>query len=68
MKCDGIPVPFPEAIGDNPVSRMLLAVNQLLIWFFLKIFSYQIFMVVSPLPTLDDLLISSRAPVKESSN
>jgi 2-polyprenyl-3-methyl-5-hydroxy-6-metoxy-1,4-benzoquinol methylase len=68
MKCDGIPVPFPEAIGDNPVSRMLMAVNQLLIWFFPKIFSYQIFMVVSPLPTLDDLLISSRTPVKESSN
>jgi hypothetical protein len=68
VKCEGIPVPFPEAIGDNPVSRMLIAINQLLIWFFPKIFSYQIFMVVSPLPTLDDLLISSRALVKESSD
>jgi len=68
MKCEGIPVPFPEAIGDNLMSRMLLAVNQWLIWFFPKMFSYQIFMVVSPLPTLEDLLASSRSPIKGSAD
>jgi glycosyltransferase involved in cell wall biosynthesis len=52
----GIPAPFPLALGDNPVSRLLLQVNKLLIRLSKRLFSYQIFMVVTPLPSAEWLL------------
>jgi glycosyltransferase involved in cell wall biosynthesis len=52
----GVPGPFPLALGDNPWSRILLRTNQLLIRVARGLFSYQIFMVVEPLPSLDYLL------------
>ena len=52
----GIPAPYPLALGDNAVSRMLLWINYLLIRMAKSIFSYQIFMVVRPLPSLEWLL------------
>jgi hypothetical protein len=52
----GIPAPFPLAVGDNWLGTLLLAINRILIRVSRSLFSYQIFMVVRPLPTLDWLL------------
>ena len=52
----GIPAPFPLAVGDNWFGRLLLAINRILIRISRSLFSYQIFMVARPLPTLDWLL------------
>src|SRR5579872_4541127 len=52
----GIPAPFPLAVGDNALARFLLGMNHLLIAISRSLFSYQIYMVVRPLPTLEWLL------------
>jgi glycosyltransferase involved in cell wall biosynthesis len=52
----GIPAPYPLAIGDNLLSRMLLAVNRILIHFSRGLFSYQMAFVVRPRPTINHLL------------
>jgi glycosyltransferase involved in cell wall biosynthesis len=52
----GIPGPFPLVFGDGWVSSALLAVNSALIRVARGLFSYQIFMSVEPLPSLDYLL------------
>lgn len=52
----GIPAPYPLAIGDNIASRALLAVNRVLISLRRQIFSYQIFLVIRPRPSLEWLL------------
>jgi glycosyltransferase involved in cell wall biosynthesis len=52
----GIPAPFPLAVGDNWLGRSLLTIDRILIRCCRSLFSYQIFMVVRPLPTLDWLL------------
>lgn len=55
----GIPAPFPKALGDNRLSRALLAVNRLLIAISKGTFAYQMFLVVRPLPSLTFLLDSA---------
>src|SRR5581483_2583192 len=40
----GIPAPFPMALGDGPLARFLLAVNQALIRLLPRWFSYQMFL------------------------
>lgn len=52
----GIPAPFPLALGDNALSRTLVRLNHLLIRAWRSLFSYQIFMTVRPLPSLESLL------------
>jgi glycosyltransferase involved in cell wall biosynthesis len=52
----GLPAPFPLAFGDNAGSRFLLALNRFLIEIWRGGFSYQIYMVVKPLPSLPYLL------------
>jgi glycosyltransferase involved in cell wall biosynthesis len=52
----GVPAPFPLAIGDNLVSRLSLNLNRLLIGISKRLFSYQILMVVTPLPSVEWLL------------
>ena len=56
----GIPAPFPKALGDHFFSRTLLALNRFLIKLSLGMFSYQIFVRVKALPTVDDLLEATR--------
>ena len=46
----GIPAPFPKALGDNFLSRALLAVNSALIWFSKTLFAYQIFVEAETTP------------------
>jgi 2-polyprenyl-3-methyl-5-hydroxy-6-metoxy-1,4-benzoquinol methylase len=46
----GIPAPFPKALGDNFLSRALLAVNSGLIWLSKTLFAYQIFVEAETTP------------------
>jgi glycosyltransferase involved in cell wall biosynthesis len=52
----GLPAPFPLALGEHWLARLLLKVNSLLIRVSKGLFSYQIGMVVSARPTLSLLL------------
>ena len=52
----GVPAPFPLAFGDNRFARALLWINRVLIRLSKPLFSYQMFMVIRPLPSLDWLL------------
>ena len=55
-RIEGIPAPFPLALGDNGLSRVLLRLNAILIRVAPGLFSYQIFAVMTPSPTVDALL------------
>ena len=59
IETHGVPAPYPLAIGDNFVSRSLLALNRLLIGVSRGLFSYQIFMRLKARPSLDGLLASA---------
>jgi SAM-dependent methyltransferase len=52
----GIPAPFPEAIGDNLISALLLKLNTLMISISRTLFSYQMAFIVQPRPTINQLL------------
>ena len=52
----GIPGPFPLALGDNALSRVLMGLNRLLIRFSRGVFSYQIMMRAKAQPVLENLL------------
>jgi uncharacterized membrane protein YdjX (TVP38/TMEM64 family)/glycosyltransferase involved in cell wall biosynthesis len=56
LETKGVPGPFPLAFGDRWLGRSLLAVNTALIKLQRGVFSYQIYLVVRPLPTIDYLL------------
>jgi glycosyltransferase involved in cell wall biosynthesis len=60
LEVQGIPAPYPLAIGDHPLSRALLAFNQFLNLFLRGMFAYQIAFVVRPRPTIDHLLDHAR--------
>jgi len=64
----GVPAPFQLALGDGWVANMALAVNKALIWISKSLFSYQIFIVCTPLPTLGRLLERAYASRKEKAN
>jgi glycosyltransferase involved in cell wall biosynthesis len=55
----GIPAPFPVAIGMNALSRLMVRFNSLLIRLSKGLFSYQIFMRVAPMASVDALLDDS---------
>lgn len=56
---DGIPGPFPLALGNNVVARLLVFLNSIGIKISKGLFSYQIFMVLKTLPSLAYLLSNS---------
>lgn len=56
VETKGLPAPFPLALGDTRVARMLLNINSLLIAISKSLFAYQIGIVAKPKPTLDSLL------------
>ena len=68
VETKGVPAPYPLAIGENWMSRMLLAINLLLIRVSRGLFSYQIFMRVKPQPSLEALLAiaEQRSSIKAS--
>ncbi|MCU1295595.1 MAG: glycosyltransferase [Bryobacterales bacterium] len=55
----GVPGPFPLALGDNRLSRLLLSLNSILINLSRGLFSYQIFMRIKPQPMLESLLANA---------
>jgi hypothetical protein len=59
VRVEGIPAPFPLALGDNAVARAAMRVNELLIRLLPGLFAYQVFMVVTPTPTVEALLDNS---------
>ena len=64
----GIPAPFPVALGNNLLSRALVALNIALIRLSKGLFSYQIFVCAEAMPTVNNLLhetISGSAALKE---
>jgi len=52
----GVPAPFPKAIGDGWLARLLLGVNLALIRVSRSLFSYQVFLVAESTPSVDFLL------------
>ena len=56
LEVQGVPAPFPKALGDNWLSRGLLAVNRALIRVSRGLFAYQIFVRVRAMPTVNHLL------------
>ncbi len=52
----GIPGPFPLVIHNAAVGRFVLRINQWLIAVLPRVFSYQMFFVVDPMPSLAYLL------------
>lgn len=65
LEVKGVPAPFPFAFGDGMPARAALAVNNGLIWMWKSLFAYQIFIVCSPLPTLEWLLRRAYESKKE---
>jgi glycosyltransferase involved in cell wall biosynthesis len=61
----GVPAPFPLALGDGVLARMCLAVNRALIHVSKSLFSYQIYMVCTPLPSVQWLLARAYASRRE---
>lgn len=59
-RVDGIPAPFPLAIGDGAPARAMLKVNRGLIKLRRSMFSYQVFASLRPPVDLDDLIDASR--------
>ena len=59
LEVRGIPAPYPQAIGDNFLSRFLLAANRYLIFLSRNLFSYQMAYVARPRPMVDHLLESA---------
>jgi hypothetical protein len=56
----GIPVPVPLVVRNQRLARLLLRANQLLINVSRSMFAYQVYMVLRPLPTIEQLLDESR--------
>jgi SAM-dependent methyltransferase len=56
LQMRGIPAPYPQAIGQSRLSRLLLSVNSILIHVSRGLFSYQIAAAVRPRPMSDHLL------------
>lgn len=56
LEVRGIPAPFPEALGLNRCSRLLLRLNKMLIRLSKGLFSYQIFVRAEAKPTVHNLL------------
>lgn len=61
----GVPAPFQLALGEGRLASAALTINKALIRISRALFSYQIFMVCTPLPTLERLLEHAHASRKE---
>lgn len=57
----GVPAPFPKALGDGPIARGLLRLNEGLIRLSKTLFSYQIYVEAEGTPDIEFLLRSARA-------
>ena len=67
LEIQGIPAPFPLALGDNLLARLLVRLNSALIGLSKGFFAYQIFVRAEARPTVNNLLhetISGSAALK----
>jgi glycosyltransferase involved in cell wall biosynthesis len=55
----GVPAPFPLVLKNKSIANMLLRINLFLIRLFPTVFSFQIFLEVSPIENLNHLLSSA---------
>ena len=55
-KVRGIPAPFAKALGNNWISKILSNINQFFIFLKKRLFSYQFFAEVHPLPVVQAIL------------
>lgn len=53
---EGIPAPFPKALGDNHLGRLLLLANRWAIAVSKRLFAYQIFLEATALATVETLV------------
>jgi glycosyltransferase involved in cell wall biosynthesis len=65
LEMDGIPAPFPRALGNNVLSRALLAINKLLIHLLPGLFSYQIFVRAQAMPTVKTIFAETVSASEE---
>ena len=68
IQTQGIPAPFPLAVGDGKFARLLIAINRLFIRVSKGLFAFQIGMQVRPLPTLELLLENARLAKEQKIN
>ena len=52
----GVPAPYPLAIKNKILSKLLLKVNQLLILISKSLFSYEIFAELKPKKSVEQLI------------
>ena len=64
-RVEGVPAPFPKALGNNVLSSALLRLNSGLIGLSRRLFAYQLFLFVEPLPTVDHLLVETLRHTEE---
>ena len=57
----GIPAPFELALGSNILSKILTKINLILIKISKSLFSFQIFLEISPKVSLDRLLEKAKS-------
>lgn len=67
-KVKGIPAPMPKAIGKNIVGKVLLGINRSLIFVSRKLFAYQIYLEVKPLPVVEILLENTMKESEKKKN
>ena len=60
LELRGVPAPFPLAVKNRALGRLLIGLNSGLIAISRSLFAYQIFAVVRPRPTLESLLDHAR--------
>ena len=64
-KSYGIPAPFPLAVGENFLSKILININSFLIKISKNLFSFQIFYEVKPNISLETLLERARENIEK---
>jgi hypothetical protein len=56
LEMRGIPAPFPVALGNSFIARVLIRINSALVEVSKGLFSYQIFVRAEAMPTVNNLL------------
>jgi hypothetical protein len=60
VNIQGVPVPFPLALSNKGIARLLLAINCMLIRLWPSLFAFQSFLAIKPRPSLAYLLQQAR--------
>ena len=68
LEIKAVTAPFPLALGNTPLSRMLVAVNALLNRISRGMFAYQMFARIRPLPSVSFLLNAAYTKSKEKAS